>query len=124
MACYLEHTAFHVRDIKWHINFFRDVLGMPIRQIAGDTESPEQVWFRGGIQLKSDPNFSGGEGRMAHLGIIAGDLDATLRRVYAEGVKVLPQGKNWVKLPDGLEIEFIQAKNDTDKNIASEDLNP
>lgn len=111
MDCYLEHVAFHVRDIKWHVNFFRDVLGMPIRQIAGDSEFPEQVWFSGGIQLKSDPNFSGGEGRMAHLGIVTEDLDATLRSVCAKGAKTAPQGKNWVKLPDGLEIEFIQAKN-------------
>lgn len=124
MDCYLEHVAFHVRDIKWHINFFRDALGMPIRQISGDAESPEQVWFHGGIQLKSDPNFAGGEGRMAHLGIVTGDLDAMLRRVHAKGAEVLPQGENWVKLPDGLEIEFIQAKTDAVKNILSEDTNP
>lgn len=111
MDCYLEHVAFHVRDIKWHVNFFRDVLGMPVRQVAGDSESPEQVWFSGGIQLKSDPDFSGGEGRMAHLGIVTEDLDATLRSVCAKGAETAPQGKNWVRLPDGLEIEFIQAKN-------------
>lgn len=110
MDCYLEHVAFHVRDISWHVNFFRDVLGMSVRQIAGDAESPEQVWFCGGIQLKSAPNFSGDEGRMAHLGIITSDLDAMVRRVCANGAKSMPQGKNWVKLPDGLEIEFIQAK--------------
>ena len=112
MACYLEHTALPVRDIARHIEFFRDVLGMTVRQIDGDPDRPEQVWFWGGIQLKSAPDFAGPEGRLAHLGIMTDDLEETLRRVYARGAEELPQGENWVKLPDGLEIEFIQAKND------------
>ena len=117
MACYLEHTAFPVRDMKWHIHFFRDVLGMPVRQIDGDAEQPAQVWFWGGIQLKSAPDFDGPEGRLAHLGIMADDLASTLRRVYEAGAAELPQGNNWVRLPDGLEIEFIQAQNDAVEKI-------
>ena len=111
MACYLDHTALPVRDIAWHIEFFRDVLGMSVRQVAGDPDRPEQIWFWGGIQLKSAPGFAGPEGRLAHLGIMTDNLEETLRRVYERGAEELPQGRNWVKLPDGLEIEFIQAKN-------------
>lgn len=110
MSCYLEHTAFPVRDIAWHIRFFRDVLGMPVRQVQGDPEQPEQIWFTGGIQLKSAPGFEGPEGRLAHLGIVTENLEETLARVYELGAAELPQGRNWVKLPDGLEIEFMQAK--------------
>lgn len=109
MACYLEHTAFPVKDINWHIHFFRDILAMKVRKVAGPPDRPEQVWFWGGIQLKSDPNFSGPEGRLAHLGIMTDDLDATLDLVYEAGATELPQGRNWVQLPDGLAIEFLQA---------------
>jgi len=111
MACYLEHTAFPVRDINWHIIFFRDVLEMPVRQIAGDPDHPEQVWLCGGIQLKSVPDFNVSEESFVHLGIMTDDLEATLKRVHEYGAAELPRDKNWVRLPDGLEIEFIQAKN-------------
>lgn len=93
---------------------------MAIRQIAGapgNPENPEQVWFWGGIQLKSAPDFDGPEGRMAHLGVMTEDLDATLRTVYEWGAAELPQGRNWVRLPDGLQIEFIQAKGGAVKEI-------
>ena len=33
---YLEHVAFKVKDIHWHIRFFREVLGMTLRDVDGD----------------------------------------------------------------------------------------
>jgi len=39
-------------------------------------------------------------------------LDAALEAAYARGVKELPQGRNWIALPDGLALELIQSKND------------
>lgn len=122
MSCYLEHTAIPVGDIAWHIHFFRDVLGMSVRQLEGDPEAPKQVWFRGGIQLKSAPGFCGPEGRLAHLGIMTDDLEGTLASVYAAGAEELPRGRGWVKLPDGLELEFIEAKNDAVRRVL--EVNP
>ena len=112
MKCYLDHAAFPVKDICWYLRFFRDVLNMSVRQVEGDPDTPRQVWFWGGLQLQSEPGFEGPEGRLAHLGIMTDDLEETLKKVYEEGAAELPQGRNWVRLPDGLEIEFIQAKND------------
>lgn len=112
MKCYLEHAAIPVRDIEWHIRFFRDILCMEIRQVEGTLPRPGQIWFWGGIQLRADPDFAGPEGRLAHLGIMTDDLQHTLAAVYAAGATELPQGRNWIRLPDGLEIEFIQAEND------------
>jgi hypothetical protein len=37
------------------------------------------------------------------------DLPAALQAAQAWGVKPLPQGRNWLQLPDGLAIELIQA---------------
>ncbi|MFZ5969737.1 MAG: VOC family protein [Bacillota bacterium] len=107
---YVEHTAVRVKDIQWHIRFFQEVLGMPVYSTIGETDDSKQVWTIGGMQLISDPNFEGPEGRMAHLGIMTEDLDAALQEAYTWGVTELPQGRNWFALPDGLCIELIQAK--------------
>jgi len=107
---YVEHVAVRVTDIDWHIRFFRDVLGMPIREIDGTADRPRQVWTIGGVQLMADPDFAGPEGRLAHLGVMTEDLEAALAEAYAwDGVKPMPQGRNWLALPDGLCVEVIQA---------------
>jgi catechol 2,3-dioxygenase-like lactoylglutathione lyase family enzyme len=110
---YVEHVAIRVADIHWHIRFFRDVLGMPAREIDGPAESPDQYWTIGGMQFMSAPQFSAppsnDAGWLAHLGIMVDDLDAALRAAQPWGVKALPQGRNWLQLPDGLAIELIQA---------------
>jgi catechol 2,3-dioxygenase-like lactoylglutathione lyase family enzyme len=106
---YVEHVAIRVKDIHWHIRFFRDVLGMTIRELDGAAEAPRQIWTIGGMQLMSDPTFDGPEGRLAHLGVMTEDLEAVLRAAKAWGVKELPQGRNWLALPDGLAVEILQA---------------
>ena len=110
---YVEHVAVRVRDIRWHINFFHDVLGMDVREIDGPTDAPLQYWTLGGMQLVSTPGFdappSNDAGRLAHLGIMVRDLEAALVESKKWGVQALPQGRNWLQLPDGLALELIQA---------------
>jgi catechol 2,3-dioxygenase-like lactoylglutathione lyase family enzyme len=107
---YCEHVAIRVKDIDWHLRFFREALGMGIRdEMAAGGGNPRQVWTVGGIQLIADPGFAGPEGRLAHLGIMVEDLDEALREARRWGVSELPQGPNWVALPDGLNVELIQA---------------
>ena len=107
---YLEHTAIRVKDIQWHIRFFGEALGMSIRSIDGPTDHPKQVWTLGGLQLVSDPDFEGPEGRIAHLGVMTEDLEASLEEVYKWNVVQMPQGRHWFALPDGLTVELLQAK--------------
>ncbi|WP_332776609.1 VOC family protein [Polaromonas sp.] len=110
---YVEHVAVRVKDIHWHIRFFREVLGMTVREIDGPAEAPRQYWTVGGLQLMATPGFeappSNDAGWLAHLGIMVSDLEAALRNASGWGVKALPQGRNWLQLPDGLAIELIQA---------------
>ena len=110
---YLEHVAVKVRDIDWHLRFFREVLGMTVREVAGPEDKPEKAWMIGGMQFNVDPQFNGPEGRMAHLGIMVEDLDEVLREAQKWGVRELPQGRNWLVLPDGLELELMQAHGDS-----------
>ena len=106
---YLEHTAIRVKDIQWYIRFFREALGMSLRSVKGPADHPTQAWTIGGVQLVSDPDFEGTEGRIAHLGIMTEDLEAALEEVYQWNVTQMPQGRHWVALPDGLSIELMQA---------------
>jgi len=110
---YVEHVAVRVKDIQWHIAFFYEVLGMDVREIDGPTEAPRQYWTIGGMQLVSMPGFeappSNDAGWLAHLGIMVQDLPGALQAAQGWGVKTLPQGHNWLQLPDGLAIELIQA---------------
>ncbi len=110
---YVEHVAIRVKDIEWHLRFFRGVLGMDVRETMGAEGAlekvPEKAWTIGGMQFNADPAFDGPEGRMAHLGIMVEDLDAVLSEAAKWGVRELPMGRNWLALPDGLELELMQA---------------
>ena len=107
---YLEHVAIFVRDIHWHIRFFEAVLGMTMREVDGPVENPRQHWTLGGMQFIAEPDFAGPEGRLAHLGVMCEDLEAALAAARAFGATELPQGRNWLRLPDGLAVELIQAR--------------
>jgi catechol 2,3-dioxygenase-like lactoylglutathione lyase family enzyme len=102
-----------VQDIQWHIRFFREVLGQEMRQTDGLPEQPVQYWTLGGLQFMAAPEFfaspSNEAGWLAHLGIMVDDLQAALKAAQSWGAKELPQGKNWLQLPDGLAIELMQA---------------
>ena len=110
---YVEHVAVRVKDIHWHIRFFKEVLGMGLREVDGPPEAPRQYWSLGGMQLVSSPDFvappSNDAGWLAHVGIMVEDLEAALQAAAGWGVTALPQGSNWLQLPDGLAVELIQA---------------
>jgi catechol 2,3-dioxygenase-like lactoylglutathione lyase family enzyme len=107
---YLEHVAMWVKDIHWHIKFFHDVCGMTMREVQGSEQDPVQYWTLGGMQFIASPDFEGSEGRLAHLGVMCEDLESTLAAAKQFGVTEMPQGPNWLRLPDGLAVEFIQAR--------------
>lgn len=107
---YLEHVAIRVKDIDWHIRFFEHVLGMTMREVDGTREAPRQYWTLGGLQFVSAPQHEGPEGRLAHLGVMCEDLEAAIAAAQAFGVTEMPQGRNWLRLPDGLVVELIQAR--------------
>lgn len=106
---YVEHVAVWVKDIHWHIGFFHEVLGMTMREVDGTLDAPRQYWTVGGMQFMSAPDFAAPEGRLGHLGIMVEDLAAALAAAEKWNVQAMPQGPNWIRLPDGLALELIQA---------------
>lgn len=116
MASYLEHMALRVKDLDWHVNFFKDVFDMPVRMELG--QKPERkIWLHAGIQLNEVLDFSGPEGRADHLGIMAEDVQNVLKKAKEWGCTTLPQGENWIQLPEGICIEVIPGKNEVLKEI-------
>ena len=65
---------------------------MSLREVDGPEDHPKQVWTVGGLQLVSDPGFEGPEGRIAHLGIMTEDLEASSKRC-TRGVTQMPRAK-------------------------------
>lgn len=104
---YVEHVAIFVRDIDWHLRFFREVLGQTLREERSGER--RQAWTHGGLQLIEAADFAGPEGRLAHLGVMVEDHEAVLAEAAKWGVETLPQGRNWLRLPDGLGVEILQA---------------
>jgi predicted enzyme related to lactoylglutathione lyase len=106
---YLEHAAFKVRDMDWHIRFFSEVFGWKVRKVDGDAVAPRQVWL-GGAQLMADPGFDGTEGRVNHIGIRCADMEAAITAALAhEGVSHLEKGRHWLVLPEGFIVELLPA---------------
>jgi glyoxylase I family protein len=118
---YLEHVAFKVKDIHWHIRFFGEVLGMTLRDVDGDKTSPRQAWTFGGLQLVADPDFEGPEGRFAHLGVMCEDVAAAIAAAQSFGVSHLDKGTNWLVLPDGLIVELLPASPGTVQAVLAVD---
>ena len=106
---YVEHVAIWVKDIHWHIRFFSEVCGMTMREVQGTEAEPVQYWTLGGMQFMAKPDHSAPEGRLGHIGVMCEDLEYALRAAQAFGVTEMPQGRNWLRLPDGLAVELIQA---------------
>lgn len=107
---YIEHVAVWVKDIHWHIRFFREVLGMEMRELQGPADDPAQYWTLGGMQFIAAPDFAGPEGRLGHLGVMCEDQAAAIAAALKRGATPMSQGPNWLRLPDGLALELIQAQ--------------
>ena len=93
--------------------FFEEVLGQTVRETDGTHDTLRQHWTLGGLQLMATPDFEASPtndaGWLAHLGVMVNDLEAALKAAAPWGVRALPQGRNWLQLPDGLALELIQA---------------
>jgi len=97
--------------MDWHIAFFWEVFGMGIRSRSMNGDLVAQVWLYGGVQLTLKPDFTEADGGFNHLGIMVEDLDRAVEEAYKRGVTEMPQGRNWVRLPEGICIEIMQAEN-------------
>jgi catechol 2,3-dioxygenase-like lactoylglutathione lyase family enzyme len=101
----IGHTAIKVRDIVGMIKMIENLLGFHVVKKKGEGEVPTSVWFEEGLQLVSDPDFDGPEGRLHHIGVLVSDKNTMVQVCQKRGLsEVRP---NWYALPDGLVLEFL-----------------
>ena len=105
---YIEHVALYVQDIPWYLDFFKQTLGLTERMRKEENNHLKQIWLFGGLQL-IERSTSEPQGQLAHLGIMVENQQETLAKILKYDVKQLPQGPNWIELPDGLQLEILQA---------------
>ena len=79
----------------------------------GTSPTSARCWTLGGLQFIATPDLqaepSNDAGWLAHLGVMVTDLEAAIAQTLQWGGRPLPQGRNWLQLPDGLAVELIQA---------------
>jgi catechol 2,3-dioxygenase-like lactoylglutathione lyase family enzyme len=101
----IGHTAVKVKDIAAMVVLLEELLGFRVIRTAGEGDVPSNVWFEEGLQLVSDPEYEGPEGRIHHMGILVSDRDAMAHECARRGFsEVRP---NWYALPDGLVLELL-----------------
>ena len=106
---YVDHCAIPVKDVEWHVAFFRVACGMNVREQRGPEENPEQVWMNGGIQLNKTSELPS-KGGAFHIGIMAEDAQDVLQKSYSfDGVRNYDNREGWIVLPEGTIVEVIQA---------------
>lgn len=106
---FVDHAAYFVKDTDFDTHFFTEVLGFTVREIRGEKPA-QRVFLNGGIQLIQDTDAAERDPLDGHLGIICEDREEVLKRAAKMNIEVLPKGSNWLRLPDGLILEILQAK--------------
>jgi catechol 2,3-dioxygenase-like lactoylglutathione lyase family enzyme len=112
-AARVDHVAVHVTDLPWHVRFFDEVFGMSVTGVAGDPAAPAQVWLTGGLQLlrRASGEPAGRDPRagdvLAHVALDCPDRAAAIERARARGAVTLPDGDNWLRLPEGWVLELV-----------------
>jgi hypothetical protein len=119
-SSFVEHVAILVKDIDWYIDFFTDILGMSIVKTSEESGVIKNVWLNGGIQLTLSENFYENS-CIEHLGIVVRNLDATLMKIYSckNIIQVPDKSRNWVELPEGLQLEIFQEKDSSVEKVLS-----
>ena len=100
----MDHACFTVADVDWYLKFFEEAFGF---EITKSIPEAGKYWLDGGMQInKGDVKADKPQG-MDHVGLGVRDLEEAYAKVYAfPEVKELPQGRQWVQLPEGEVLEL------------------
>ena len=111
----LNHVALHVRDLQASIDFYQNVLGLPL--IPRPAFNFPGAWFALGTQelhLISDETLEEGSREHHHFALLIDDADAAKAELAAKGMTEFrgpaPRPDGAVQLfivdPDGYRIEL------------------
>jgi catechol 2,3-dioxygenase-like lactoylglutathione lyase family enzyme len=113
------HTAIRVRDLSKALEFYSDLIGLPVTRVRGPKDNPDSVWVPG-LQIMVDPDVKPGTNLdHAALGIV--NIEEVCKRLDDAGyVAATPltetqpddQGARHLKMafyhdPEGNKVELL-----------------
>ncbi len=113
------HTAIRVRDINKALEFYSELIGLPVTRVRGPKDNPDSVWVPG-LQLVVDPDVKSGT-NLDHAALGIRNIDDVCKRLDDAGYKaatplteVQPddQGGRHLKMafyhdPEGNKVELL-----------------
>lgn len=117
----VNHVSFPVRDLAAALGFYRDLLGLETiprpdfgidgAWLSAGNAQIHLIAMMEGMQVDTPPPSL--NPAASHLAFTIDDYAATLERIRAASLEVLPAGPEvgqmWVRDPDGHVIELIDA---------------
>ena len=116
----MDHLAVLVADLDEALTFWRDVLGLPVAEIAAVPQERSAIAFlpleNGEIELVQPTDDESGIARylakrgpgMHHICLEVDDLDGMLARLKARGVELI--NPEPVTKPNGVRYAFVHPK--------------
>jgi len=117
-----EHIGIMVSDLERSISFYRDILGLKVREIRRRDNGPDLVFIEvGGVEIEliagSASPYHKGDGIVNHLAFTVTDLEAALAHLHAHGVEVISPKPivldehtrvAFFRGPDGEKLELVE----------------
>ena len=118
----VNHVSVKVRDLAKSVQFYHEVVGLPIVRKLGPEDNPRVV-FLPGIELSQikENDMSESPGFFNHIGLAVDNIEETCRHMEARGVKFETPLKEVIfddiqeklqlaffKDPDGIMVEFVK----------------
>ncbi len=105
-----SHIALRVKNLKECIEFYNEVLGLPITRLVGDEDNPS-CCFLPGLELIKDETITPEESRcLVHIGLKVDNPQAAIADLKAKGVKFQERERlmpAFFSDPGGNIVEFV-----------------
>ena len=101
----LHHVAIKTNRLDWYVHFFKEVFGMNIRKEKSDS-GKRKIWFKEGVQNNETVGENRKDDYVDHIAISTDEMCFVMKKARQYGCVQIKE--NWIELPDGLKIEFIE----------------
>lgn len=78
-----NHTAIRVRDLSKALEFYSELIGLPVKRVRGPKDNPESVWVPG-LQIVVDPETKPGT-NLDHVALGIVNIEDVCKRLDDAG---------------------------------------
>ncbi len=105
----LHHVALCVKEFDWYVEFFEQIFEMNVRKTAGEG-SARKLWFQEGIQINETTEDTVAGTACDHISLQVENSSDAVQECLRRGCKKASNGDNWIALPNGAKVEFMERK--------------